>query len=54
MIPVANSCWLSENLPNAVLLTYADAGHGSRFQWHESFTRQTAIFLASNSPYATY
>lgn len=26
MIPVRNSYWLSENLPNAVLLTYPDAG----------------------------
>jgi pimeloyl-ACP methyl ester carboxylesterase len=29
MIPVRNSYWLSENLPNAVLLTYPDSGHGS-------------------------
>lgn len=54
MIPVPNSYWLSENLPNAVLLTYPDAGHGSLFQWHDSFTRQTAAFLASDSPYAPY
>jgi pimeloyl-ACP methyl ester carboxylesterase len=26
MIPVRNSYWLSENLPNAVLLTYPDSG----------------------------
>jgi pimeloyl-ACP methyl ester carboxylesterase len=30
----------SENLPNAVLLSYPDSGHGSGFQLHESFTRQ--------------
>ena len=54
MIPVSNSYSLSENLPNAVLLTYPDAGHGSLFQWHDSFTRQTAAFLASESPYAPY
>lgn len=29
MIPVSNSYRLSENLPNAVLITYPDAGHGS-------------------------
>ena len=52
MIPVSNSYWLSENLPNAVLLTYPDSGHGSLFQFHESFTRQAAAFLASDSPYA--
>lgn len=54
MIPVRNSYWLSENLPNAVLLTYPDAGHGSIFQWHDSFTRQVRAFLASNSPLAPY
>ncbi len=54
MIPVRNSYWLSESLPNAVLLTYPDAGHGSIFQWHDSFTRQVRIFLASNSPLAPY
>ena len=54
MIPVRNSYWLSENLPNAVLLTYPDAGHGSLFQFHASFTRQSAAFLASDSPFAPY
>ena len=54
MIPVRNSYWLSENLPNAVLLTYPDAGHGSLFQFHESFTRQATAFLASDSPFAPY
>lgn len=54
MIPVRNSYWLSENLPNAVLLTYPNSGHGSIFQFHESFTRQAAAFLASDSPFAPY
>lgn len=54
MVPVSNSYRLSENLPNAVLLTYPDSGHGSLFQFHESFTRQTAAFLASDSPFAPY
>jgi pimeloyl-ACP methyl ester carboxylesterase len=54
MIPVQNSYWLSENLPNAVLLTYPDSGHGSLFQFHESFTRQAAAFLASDSRFAAY
>lgn len=54
MIPVSNSYWLSEYLPNAVLLTYPDAGHGSLFQWHDSFTRQAGAFLSSDSPYAPY
>jgi pimeloyl-ACP methyl ester carboxylesterase len=54
MIPVANSYRLAENLPNAVLLTYPDSGHGSLFQFHESFTRQAEAFLASDSPLAPY
>jgi pimeloyl-ACP methyl ester carboxylesterase len=54
MIAVRNSYWLSENLPNAVLLTYPDSGHGSLFQFHESFTRQATAFLASDSASAPY
>jgi pimeloyl-ACP methyl ester carboxylesterase len=54
MIPVSNSYWLSANLPNAVLVTYPDSGHGSLFQFHNSFARQVAAFLASDSPYAPY
>ena len=54
LIPVRNSYLLSEHLPNAVLLTYPDSGHGSLFQFHESFTRQAAAFLASDSQFAPY
>jgi len=54
MIPVRNSYWLGENLPNAVLLTFPDSGHGSIFQWHEAFTRQTLAFLASDSTFAPF
>jgi pimeloyl-ACP methyl ester carboxylesterase len=54
MIPVRNSYILSEHLPNAVLLTFPDSGHGSLFQFHESFTRQAAAFLASESEFAPY
>lgn len=54
MIPVRNSYWLGERLPNAVLLTYPDSGHGSLFQFHESFTRQASAFLGSDSAFAPY
>ena len=47
MIPVRNSYLLSEHLPNAMLLTYPDAGHGSLFQFPESFVRQASLFLES-------
>jgi len=48
MIPVSNSYRLVENLPNALLLVYSDAGHGSLFQFHEAFVRQVSSFLGSN------
>jgi pimeloyl-ACP methyl ester carboxylesterase len=54
MIPIWNSYWLGAHLPNAVLLTYPDSGRGSLFQFHESFTRQAAAFLASESVFAPY
>jgi pimeloyl-ACP methyl ester carboxylesterase len=54
MIPVRNSYWLGENLPNAVLMTYPDAGHGSLFQFHESFVRQSQAFLTSDSTSAPF
>ena len=54
MIPISNSYRLAENLPNAVLLAYPDSGHGSLFQFHESFTRHVAAFLASDAPFAPY
>jgi len=54
MIAVRNSYWLSENLSNAVLLTYPDAGHGSLFQFHSDFTAQATAFLASDSVAGPY
>ena len=53
-IPIVNSYRLAENLTNAMLLTYPDSGHGSLFQFHDSFSRHAAAFLASDSPYAPY
>ncbi|HEV2730844.1 MAG TPA: alpha/beta hydrolase [Terriglobales bacterium] len=49
MTPVRNSYMLSERLPNAMLLTYPDAGHGSLFQFHKSFVRQASLFLDSEN-----
>jgi pimeloyl-ACP methyl ester carboxylesterase len=47
MIPVRNSYLLAEHLPNATLLIYPDAGHGSLFQFHESFVQHATLFLDS-------
>jgi pimeloyl-ACP methyl ester carboxylesterase len=54
MIPISNSYRLVENLPNAMLIAYPDSGHGSLFQFHESFTKQASAFLDSSSPFAPY
>jgi pimeloyl-ACP methyl ester carboxylesterase len=54
MIPVRNSYWLAENLPNAMLIVYPDAGHGSLFQYAESFTKHAAAFLSSDSESAVF
>jgi pimeloyl-ACP methyl ester carboxylesterase len=54
MIPIANSYRLAENMPNAVLLTYPDSGHGAIFQWHESFVKQVTAFLAHEGTLAPY
>lgn len=45
MIPVRNAYFLAEHLPNATLLVYPDAGHGSLFQFHDSFVQQAKLFL---------
>jgi pimeloyl-ACP methyl ester carboxylesterase len=45
MIPVWNSYALTEHIPNAMLLVYPDAGHGSLFQYHDSFVQQARLFL---------
>ncbi len=45
MIPVRNSYYLAEHLPNATLLVYPDAGHGSLFQYPDSFATQARLFL---------
>jgi pimeloyl-ACP methyl ester carboxylesterase len=47
MIPVRNSYLLAEHLPNAMLLIYPDAGHGSLFQFPDSFVRHATVFLDS-------
>jgi pimeloyl-ACP methyl ester carboxylesterase len=45
MIPTVNSFILSQHLPNAQLILYPDAGHGSLFQYPELFVDYASRFL---------
>ncbi|HET7423170.1 MAG TPA: alpha/beta hydrolase [Gemmatimonadales bacterium] len=45
MIPVRNSYFLAEHLPDATLLVFPDAGHGSLFQYPDAFVTQARLFL---------
>jgi pimeloyl-ACP methyl ester carboxylesterase len=40
-----NSFYLQQNLPNAQLIVYPDAAHGSLFQFPELFVEHTSMFL---------
>ncbi len=40
-----NAFYLQQNLPNAQLIIYPDAAHGSLFQYPELFVEHTGIFL---------
>jgi pimeloyl-ACP methyl ester carboxylesterase len=46
MIPTVNAFELSQQLPNAELVLYPDAGHGSMFQYPERFVDDASRFLA--------
>jgi pimeloyl-ACP methyl ester carboxylesterase len=47
IIPTANSYLLQQNLPNAQLVLYPDANHGSFYQYPELFVSQADQFLTS-------
>jgi pimeloyl-ACP methyl ester carboxylesterase len=49
VIPTINSYILQQFLPNAELILYPDANHGSHFQYPELFARHTRMFLDEQS-----
>jgi pimeloyl-ACP methyl ester carboxylesterase len=48
IIPTHNSYVLQQNLPNAQLIIYPDANHGSFYQYPELFVAHATLFLSSN------
>jgi pimeloyl-ACP methyl ester carboxylesterase len=47
IVPTVNSYILQQNLPNAQLILYPDANHGSFYQYPELFVSQADQFLTS-------
>jgi pimeloyl-ACP methyl ester carboxylesterase len=45
MVPTINSFTLSQNIPNAQLILYPDAGHGALFQVPKLFVAHSEMFL---------
>jgi pimeloyl-ACP methyl ester carboxylesterase len=41
-----NSWILQQNIPNAQLIIYPDANHGSQFQYPKRFVRHVSDFLS--------
>jgi pimeloyl-ACP methyl ester carboxylesterase len=46
MVPTINSWYMVQNIPNAQLLIYPDAGHAAQFQCPERFLQHAIQFLA--------
>jgi pimeloyl-ACP methyl ester carboxylesterase len=47
-----NSFILQQNLPNAQLILYPDANHGSHYQYSELFVRHVSMFLSAEDGWA--
>lgn len=45
MIPTINAYHMAQNIPNAQLFIYPDAGHGAQFQYPERFVKHAIQFL---------
>jgi pimeloyl-ACP methyl ester carboxylesterase len=49
IVYTVNSFILQQNLPNAQLILYPDANHGSQYQYPELFVRHVSMFLSAES-----
>lgn len=45
MVPTINAFYLSQNIPNSMLILYPDAGHGAIFQYPKLFLSHSIPFL---------
>lgn len=45
MIPTINSWYMAQNIPNAQLFIYPDAGHAAQYQYPERFLKHAIQFL---------
>ena len=45
IIYTVNSFILQQNIPNAQLILYPDANHGSLYQYPQLFVRHVSMFL---------
>lgn len=45
MIPTINSWHMAQNIPNAQLFIYPDAGHAAQFQYPHRFLKHAIQFL---------
>jgi pimeloyl-ACP methyl ester carboxylesterase len=48
IVYTVNSFILEQNLPNAQLILYPDANHGSQYQYPDLFVRHVSMFLSTN------
>jgi pimeloyl-ACP methyl ester carboxylesterase len=46
IIYTVNSFILQQNIPNAQLILYPDANHGSQYQYPDLFVRHVSMFLS--------
>jgi pimeloyl-ACP methyl ester carboxylesterase len=48
-----NSWILQKHLPNAQLILYPDANHGSQYQYPERFVQHASLFLSEEDARAS-